>query len=177
VAVAEYYQRYGTQIRCWIRLRGPKGRARSARGPEDVQQSVWLTFHAAAVSGKFRGWEADQIRNWLKSVTRHHLFTILRAELAPKRGGGRVVGLAAEPAGSGSGVVSALVRREARDLCVQALGKLDGPDRELLEDRYLHGLGVVELAEKYKVAPGTISKRVARAEVKFRVVFPPTPAG
>src|SRR5690606_6112754 len=112
---------------------------------------------------------------WLRLITREHLTAVHRRHLgAEKRDAGRERAgtpaaapaseeIALEVSSGLPGPVSAVLRREAKELVERTLDSMDAIDREVLVLRHFEGLSNEDVAGELDIEPAAASKRYLRA--------------
>ena len=136
----------------------------------DAEEAVQDAFvKAYRALGRFR--EGAPFRPWLLSIVANEARNRRRA--AGRRAGMtlRVAGTAA----SGDAAPSpeaAVLDGERRTELLDALGRLDDRDRDVLVHRFLLGLDEQETAEALGVRRGTVKSRTSRALDRLRAEMP-----
>jgi RNA polymerase sigma-70 factor (ECF subfamily) len=146
---------------------------RSAADAEDATQEAFVKAYYALprfrAGSAFRPWllriVANEARNRRRSAGRREALA-LRFESDPVARLGESSGGAAS-----SPEVLALGAERNRDL-IDALGKLDGKDREVITLRYFLDLSEAEMAGALGCAKGTVKSRLSRALGRLRAVLP-----
>lgn len=72
---------------------------------------------------------------------------------------------------SGTGPSTAADRAERSEMVRAALGRLEPPDREILDLRYVFRLSQSEICERLAISPSAVKMRHARALERFRISF------
>lgn len=136
----------------------------------DAEEAVQDAFvKAYRALGRFR--EGAPFRPWLLRI-------VANEARNRRRSAGRRAGLALRAAGtaaSGDAAPSpeaAVLSDERREELLDALGRLDERDREVLVHRFLLELDEHETAEALGVRRGTVKSRTSRALARLRAILP-----
>lgn len=151
---------------------------------EDTEEIGQETFLAAIRNlDSFKGESAFQ--TWIFRIAANKTRDFFEKQNALKRGGGMLpislnetdpeTGLTLEPPGDGPDPGSETMAKETCAMLRDALDRLGGPCREILELRYFGDLGYDELSRTLKLNPKTVSSRLSkcldRLEKIVRKVF------
>jgi RNA polymerase sigma factor (sigma-70 family) len=132
---------------------------------EDLVQDTFLT--ALRDAGR---WDGERpVRLWLAGILRHRALHTARTRrqraTAPLE--------AAEGVADGGGApLDVAGSRETFDAVVSALDQIDGPSREVLALRLLHGLAPTEIAHTLGRPPGAVRMQLARGLARLRPLVP-----
>jgi RNA polymerase sigma-70 factor (ECF subfamily) len=141
-----------------------------AGDPADAEEAVQDGFvKAYRALGRFR--EGAPFRPWLLRIVANEARNRRRA--AGRRAGMtlRVAGAAASGDAAPSPEAAALDGERRAEL-LEALGRLDERDRDVLVHRFLLGLDEQEAAESLGVRRGTVKSRTSRALDRLRTELP-----
>ena len=137
-----------------------------ADAEEAVQDGFVKAYHAL---GRFR--EGAPFRPWLLRIVANEARN--RRRSAGRRAGMtlRVAG-AATSGDAASSPEAAVLDRERRTELLDAIGRLDDRDRDVLVHRFLVGLDEQETAEALGIRRGTVKSRTSRALDRLRAELP-----
>lgn len=130
----------------------------------ELTQDVFL--HAMRRLGQLR--EPERFAGWLKQMT---------IRLAINRATRRVPPPSVERAvlesraGESTEPFQELMARERATGVWQGLGQLAPVDRETLVAFYIHGLSIIEVAERHEVPVGTVKRRLHTARKRLKLVL------
>ncbi|MGE5609153.1 MAG: RNA polymerase sigma factor [Bacillota bacterium] len=152
------FERYFERVYAYVAYRVVPDR----EAARDITQEVFLAAFKAW--GEFRG-ESTAL-TWLRGIARNKVAGYFRA-MAVRRGVGMegVEGIVAE------GEQGMSERQERAMLVSRVMRELAGNYGELLEEKYLEGMAVKEMAEKRGMSEKAVESALTRAREAFRQAY------
>lgn len=170
-------ERYRNYLRVLADMHlGP--RIRTKEGVSDVVQATMLQAHAAA--SDFRGSTEAELKAWLKTILSNTLVNLAKKYQAKKRdvrlersidqslqdSAMRIVGeLSAGKTYPGAN----LLRQERAEQLAEALARLLENEYQAVTLKHIHGLTVVEIAERLGRTPEGVAGLLRRGLAKLRL--------
>jgi RNA polymerase sigma-70 factor, ECF subfamily len=138
---------------------------------EDVEEICQEVFLAVIRNlSSFHG--SSQLQTWIFRIATNKARDFREHQRAAKRGGGRTIlslqaedpasGLVIDPPTGAPGPDAQYISAEQMSMVRQALDKLNGPCREIIDLRYFAGLSYEEIGLALKLNPKTVSSRLSK---------------
>ena len=183
-AVRRLFERHRSRIRRVVATRLDR-RVAARLDPSDVVQET--LGEASEKLPRFLRDRPVPFYSWLRRLALHRLNWTHRFHLGSrKRSAARDVGLDTRPAADSSAAAfdrladtgtrpsQDAVRDEECERVRTVLARLEGPDRTILELRYVEQLSLAEIGDRLGIGPSAVKMRHLRALKRFRTLLEET---